>query len=43
MEDDLGYVIPAENIALFTKAKHYMNYIDHIEQFKQKNQRSPSV
>ena len=27
VEEDLGYMIPAENLALFQKPKHFVNYI----------------
>ena len=27
VEEDLGYFIPAENLALFQKPKHFVNYI----------------
>ena len=27
VEDDLGYIIDAENLELFTKPKHFVNYI----------------
>ena len=28
IEEDLGYLIPAENLAIFSKPKHYINYIE---------------
>ena len=33
VEDDLGYVIDAENLELFTKPKHFVNYIAQIEAY----------
>jgi len=41
LEDDLGYIIPAENLALFKKPKHYVNYIEQVESFKKQRQRNP--
>ena len=34
LEEDLGYIIPAENLAIFLKPKHYVNYVEHVEAFK---------
>ena len=28
IEEELGYLIPAENLTLFTKVNHYVNYIN---------------
>ena len=28
IEEELGYTIPAENLTLFTKVNHYINYIN---------------
>ena len=43
VEEDLGYFIPAENLALFQKPKHFVNYINQIENFKRENQRNPEA
>ena len=34
VEDDLGYVIDAENLELFQKPKHFVNYITQIEAYR---------
>ena len=34
VEDDLGYVIDAENLEKFQKPKHFVNYIKQIESYK---------
>lgn len=41
IEDDLGYVISAETLPVLQKVKHYVNYIKHIEQFKQEFKKNP--
>lgn len=41
IEEDLGYVVPAENLAIFTKVKHYVNFIEQIEFFKQRYNKNP--
>ena len=41
VEEDLGYLIPAENLAIFTKPKHYVNYIEQVEAFKLQRKRDP--
>lgn len=43
VEEDLGYFIPAENLAVFQKPKHFVNYIQHIEKFKREKQRNPEA
>ena len=35
VEDDLGYVIDAENLAKFQKPKHFVNFINQIEAYKE--------
>jgi acyl carrier protein len=34
LEDELGYIIEAEIMPKFTKPKHYVNYIKHMEAYK---------
>ena len=34
VEDDLGYVVDAENLQKFQKPKHFVNFIKHIEAYK---------
>ena len=34
VEDDLGYVIDAENLELFHKPKHFVNFINQIEAYR---------
>ena len=34
VEDDLGYVIDAENLEKFQKPKHFINFINQIEAYK---------
>ena len=34
IEDELGYVIEAENLELFKKPRHFVNYIKHLEAYK---------
>ena len=34
VEEDLGYVIPAETLPVLNKVKHFVNYILHVEAFK---------
>mmetsp|Transcript_2584 Transcript_2584/g.3034 ORF Transcript_2584/g.3034 Transcript_2584/m.3034 type:complete len:183 (-) Transcript_2584:36-584(-) len=35
VEDDLGYVIDAENLEKFQKPKHFVNFIRQIESYKE--------
>ncbi len=42
IEEDLGYIVPAENLAIFTKVKHYVNFIEQIEFFKQRYNKNPN-
>ena len=35
VEDDLGYIIDAENLEKFQKPKHFVNYIKQIEAYKE--------
>lgn len=41
IEEDLGYVISAETLPVLNKVKHYVNYIRHVEQFKQEHKKVP--
>ncbi len=43
IEEDLGYNIPAENLALFSKVNHYINYIQHVEFLKEKLERELEI
>lgn len=42
IEEDLGYFVPAENLAIFSKPKHFINYINQIEGFKKDWLRAPA-
>jgi acyl carrier protein len=41
VEDELGYVIDAENLNKFTKPKHFVNFISHLEAYKNEFHRLP--
>jgi acyl carrier protein len=41
VEDELGYVIDAEQLLLFKKPKHFVNYITSIEAYKQEFHKLP--
>ena len=41
VEDDLGYVIDAENLELFQKPKHFVNFITQIEAYRDEFGRLP--
>ena len=41
IEEDLGYTISAETLPSFTKVKHYITYIEHVEPFKKENIKVP--
>ena len=41
IEEDLGYVISAETLPSFSKTKHFVNYIKHVEGFKQTMKKNP--
>ena len=41
IEEDLGYTISAETLPVLNKVKHFINYIKHVEQFKQETKRDP--
>lgn len=37
LEDELGYIIEAETMPKFTKVKHFVNYIKHMEAYKKEH------
>lgn len=41
IEDELGYVIDAENLEKFKKPRHFVNYIKHLEAYKTEFNRFP--
>lgn len=41
IEDELGYVIDAENLSKFTKPKHFVNFITQLESYKHEFHRLP--
>ena len=41
IEDELGYVIDGENLAKFTKPKHFVNFIKQVEAYKTEFNRLP--
>ena len=41
VEDDLGYIIDAENFNRFNKPKHFVNYIVQLEAYKREFHRLP--
>lgn len=41
VEDELGYVIDAENLNKFTKPKHFVNFITHMEAYKSEFHKLP--
>ena len=41
IEDELGYVIDAENLGKFTKPKHFVNFITQMEAYKHEFHRLP--
>lgn len=41
IEEDLGYQISAENLSVFHKVKHYINFIEQTENFKKVYERAP--
>lgn len=42
VEDDLGYVIDAENLELFQKPKHFVNFINQIEGYRSEFNQLPT-
>ena len=41
VEDELGYLIDAEKLELFSKPKHFVNYIQQMEAYKTEHNRLP--
>ena len=41
VEDELGYTIDAENLATFRKPKHFVNFIMHLEAYKNEFNKLP--
>ena len=41
LEEDLGYRIATENLPIFHKVKHFVNFIHQTENFKENNSRNP--
>ena len=41
IESDLGYLIASENLPAFVKPVHYVNYIEHVENFKVQHGKDP--
>ena len=41
VEDELNYLIDAEKLELFTKPKHFVNYINQMEAYKNEHNRLP--
>ena len=42
IEDELGYMIDAENLELFKKPRHFVNFIKHMEAYKEEFNRLPT-
>lgn len=41
LEEDLGYRISTENLPIFHKVKHFVNFINQVENFKETYNRAP--
>jgi acyl carrier protein len=41
LEDELGYIIEAETMPKLTKVKHFINFIKHMEAYKQEHKVLP--
>ena len=41
IEDELGYLIDAEKLELFSKPKHFVNFISQMEAYKAEHKRLP--
>ena len=41
IEDELGYVIDAENLEKFRKPRHFVNFIKHMEAYKTEFKKAP--
>ena len=42
VEDELGYVIDAENLSKFRKPKHFVNFISQLEAYKNEFHKLPT-
>ena len=41
IEDELGYMVDAENLELFKKPRHFANFIKHLEAYKTEHNKAP--
>ena len=41
IEDELGYLIDAENLEKFKKPRHFVNFIKHMEAYKEEHSKLP--
>ena len=41
LEDELGLVVDAENLGKFTKPKHFVNFIKHMNAYREEFQKLP--
>lgn len=41
IEEDLGYKISAENLSVFKKVKHFVTFIEQVENFKKTYNKDP--
>jgi acyl carrier protein len=41
VEEDLGYKVSAENLSVFHKVKHFVNFIEQVENFKKTYDKDP--
>merc|ERR1712160_143057 len=41
VEDELGYMIDAENLEKFKKPRHFVNFINHMEAYKTEHSKLP--
>ena len=42
VEDELGYMIDAENLELFKKPRHFVNFIKQMEGYREEHNRLPT-
>ena len=42
VEDELGYMIDAENLEKFKKPRHFVNFIKHMEAYKEEFNKLPT-
>ena len=43
IEDELGYLIDAENLEKFKKPRHFVNFIKHMEAYKEEHGHAPHL